>query len=255
MIDIHSHILPGFDDGAVDLSESLNMARAAVNEGIHTIVATPHHQNGYYFNPKNDIEYHILVLNNKLQEANIPLTVLPGQEIRINLNIINELLSGIIVPINNTKYLFIELPSWEVPLFTEQVIYEIQLNGYIPIIVHPERNRKLAEDPSILYNLVNKGALTQITASSLTGNFGKPIQKFAHQLIEHHLTHFIASDAHNMTNRGFHMQKAFNIIKKTYGTEIYYMYLENSKLLIDGQYVFRSEPQKILKKKRIRRFF
>ncbi|WP_047983566.1 tyrosine-protein phosphatase [Ornithinibacillus californiensis] len=251
MIDIHSHILPGIDDGAKTMTDSLVMAQAAVKQGIHTIIATPHHQNGQYINEKQDIKLYVDQLNENLQEANIPLTVLVGQETRINGDMIEELQSGVIATLNNTKYVFVEFPSGEVPRYSEQMLFDIQVAGYTPIIVHPERNRQIAEHPSILFNFVQKGALTQVTAASLVGKFGKTIQKLSHQLVDHNLTHFIASDAHNTTTRGFVMQEAYQILKQEHGNSAFYMFMENAQLLIDGQYVHRNEPERIQKKKKI----
>ncbi|MCF3942632.1 tyrosine-protein phosphatase [Oceanobacillus alkalisoli] len=249
MIDIHSHILPGIDDGAQTEVDSLQMARAAVKEGITTIVATPHHRNGKYDNERDNIVRWVDTLNELITNEGIPLTVLPGQETRINGDMIAELEKEIILPINNTKYVFVEFPSAHVPRYASQMLFDIQVAGYIPIIVHPERNQELIEHPNRLYEFVKKGALTQVTAASVVGKFGKNIQKFSRQIIEANLTHFIASDAHNTTTRGFAMNEAFQLIQNDYGDDYVYMYLENSQLLIDNQNVNRVEPSNIKRKK------
>ncbi|WP_026907575.1 tyrosine-protein phosphatase [Paucisalibacillus globulus] len=251
MIDIHCHILHGVDDGPKTRTDSLAMAQAAVNEGIHTIIASPHHQNGIYINSRLDIEAKVMEFNRLMQEENIPLTVLVGQETRLHRDMIKELQMGVITPLNNTKYVFIEFPSGEVPRYAEQMLFEIQVAGYTPIIVHPERNRQIAENPSILYNLVQKGSLTQLTAASIVGKFGKAIQKLSYQLIESNLTHFIASDAHNTTSRGFRLKEAYEKICKRYGDETFYMYMENARLLINGEDVYCYEPQNVKKQRKI----
>ncbi|PEB65263.1 tyrosine protein phosphatase [Priestia megaterium] len=250
MIDLHCHILPGIDDGAQTIEDSLYMAKQAVHEGIHTIVATPHHQNGKYINEKNDIVHRVSTLNDYLLQENIPLTILPGQESRIYGEIIRDYRSEKILTLNQTnKYIFIELPSSQVPRFTERLLYDIQTEGLIPIIVHPERNSRLTEDPDILYNLVNKGAMTQITASSLTGRFGKKITKFSMDLIHANLTHIIASDAHNISGRNFHMQEASEVIASECGIDTLYMFYENAEAIINGQACFKDTPDRIKKKK------
>lgn len=251
MIDIHSHILPGIDDGAKTIDDSLMMAQEAVQQGIHTIVATPHHQNGKYINVKEDIKIHVKKLNETLQEKNIPLKVLIGQEIRIHGDMIQELEDGIIASLNNTRYLFVEFPHGYIPRYAEQLLFDIQVAGYKPIIVHPERNRFIAEHPSTLYNFVEKGALTQVTAASLAGKFGKTVQKLTHQLIAHNLVHFLASDAHNITTRSFVMKEAYRILKNEHGNEAYYMFMENAQLVVDGLYVHKVEPERIQKKRKI----
>src|SRR5699024_7950269 len=123
--------------------------------------------------------------------------------------------------------------------------------GYKPIIVHPERNRELIEQPNKLYDLVRKGALTQVTTNSLLGRFGKNITQFSRDIIEHNLAHFIASDAHNTTSRPVNLMKAYDFLKKEFGIETYYMFLENAEYLIKDEIVNRIEPQRI----RRRRFF
>ncbi|GEN30147.1 protein-tyrosine phosphatase [Cerasibacillus quisquiliarum] len=250
MIDIHSHILPGVDDGAQTEIDSIEMAHAAVQQGIHTIIATPHHMNGQYENEKQSIIKHVELLNELLESENIPLTVLPGQEIRIYGELLEDLQQGTIQSLNNTKYIFIEFPSGHVPRYAEQMLFDIQVAGYIPIIVHPERNRELSEQPNKLYEFVRKGALTQVTAASVIGKFGKTIQKFTEQIIEANLAHFIASDAHNTTSRGFCMKEAYQEIEKLYGLDMTYMFLENGEYLILGENINKYEPKRITKKKR-----
>lgn len=249
MIDIHSHILPGIDDGAKDIKESLELARGAVAEGIRTIIATPHHQNGHYINSKESILEKVAGLNGALKKENIPLTVLPGQETRIYGEILEDYRKGEILPLNGGKYIFIELPSDHVPLYAEQLLFEIQLEGLVPIIVHPERNRGFMERPELLYQLVKKGALTQVTGASLAGFFGKKIKKFSLQMVEANLTHFVASDAHNMINRTFKMNEAFSILDDEFGDDAVYLFKENAALLVEGKNVYKDVPNRIKKKR------
>ena len=249
MIDIHSHILPGIDDGAKTEADSIAMARAAVEEGIHTMIATPHHKNGSFDNIRNNILTYTDILNALFIQEEIPLTLLAGQETRINGDMIQDLENGELLPLNNSRYLFVELPDDSVPRYTKQMLFDIQVAGFIPVIVHPERNIELMEHPNKLYDFVRTGALTQITAGSVLGKFGKNIQKFTHQLIDANLTHFIASDTHNTTSRKLWMKEAFQEVKDVYGIDTYYMFVENSQLLIDGMNVNRSEPSMVRKKK------
>lgn len=249
MIDIHSHILPGIDDGAETMADSLQMAREAVKQGIQAIIATPHHQNGHFNNERKDILRYVSNLNERLQQEDIPLTVLPGQETRINGDMLDELNNEVLLPLNETKYLFVEFPFGSVPRYAKQMLFDIQVAGCTPIIVHPERNRAIAEDPSLLYDFIRTGALSQITAASLTGELGKSIQKLSHQLIDANLSHFLASDAHNTTTRGFVLKEAFDELRDQHGTGMFYTLMENSQLLIDNQNVFQDEPQHVKKKK------
>ncbi|MED3652382.1 tyrosine-protein phosphatase [Heyndrickxia sporothermodurans] len=250
MIDIHCHILPGIDDGAQNVTDSIAMAKKAVSEGIHTIIATPHHKNGKYNNRKVEIIDQVKELNKELKKAEIELTILPGQENRIFGEIIQDYHEGEILTLTGqSNYLFIEFPSGHVPRYSKQLLYDIQLQGLTPIIVHPERNSELIENPNQLYEFVKNGAATQITAASLTGHFGKKIKKFTEQLIEANLTHFIASDAHNVTNRSFKMNEALDVIEQKYGVNSVYYFTENADLLVDGKHIIRDVPEPIKTKK------
>lgn len=250
MIDIHCHILPGVDDGAKNLTESLEMARQAINEGIDTIIATPHHLNGKYVNRKVEIINRVQKLNKVINNEGIDLMILPGQENRIFGKILEEYEKGEILTLSgDSTYIFIEFPTRYVPRYAKQLLYDIQLHGLVPIIVHPERNVQLMEHPNQLYDFVKNGAATQITASSLTGHFGKKIKKFTEQLIEANLTHFIASDAHNTTTRAFKMNEALDVLEEKYGIDSIYYFTENAELLVDGSQIIREAPELIKTKK------
>ncbi|MBU8906562.1 tyrosine-protein phosphatase [Desertibacillus haloalkaliphilus] len=250
MIDIHSHILAGVDDGAKDIDASLEMARAAVEEGITTIIATPHHKNGQYENTKKEIIEATEQLNERLLEEGIDLKVIPGQENRIYGELIEDFSKGEILTIGDGgKFVLIELPSNHVPRYTGQMLFDLQLQGLTPIIVHPERNSELIEHPDMLYKFVKNGAFTQVTASSIAGLFGKKIKKFSEQLIEANLTHFVASDAHNVTSRAFHMNAAYLEIEKKFGTNAVYMFKENAEFILDGQHPYMEPPERVKRKK------
>lgn len=250
MIDIHCHILPGIDDGPQTLEEALEMAKYAIDSGITTIIATPHHLNGRYENVRNDIFIAIDQLNEALRAAQIPLTVLPGQETRIHGEMVENIEKLEILTLNNlNQYVFVELPSNHVPRYTNQLLYDMQLLGITPIIVHPERNAEIIETPDLLYNLVQNGALSQVTAASVIGLFGKKIRKFTRELIEHQLTHFIASDAHNLTSRSFRLGEAYEMVEKEQGTSMRYFFQENTELLVEGKFVMREQPERIKRKK------
>ncbi|WP_026572821.1 tyrosine-protein phosphatase [Bacillus sp. UNC438CL73TsuS30] len=249
MVDLHCHILPGIDDGAKDLSESIKMAKKAVQQGIHIIVATPHHLTSRYENPKKQILQNVEQLNQALKLENINLTVLPGQETRIYGEMLEGYEHGEILPINNTQYVLVEFSSGHVPRYTERLFYDLQLKGLVPVIVHPERNQEIIEQPEILYQLVKKGALSQVTASSISGDFGKKIKNFSLQLIEANLTHFIASDAHNMVNRTFKVREAFDLVQAKYGNDMVYLFEDNAEIAIEGQHVYKEVPGRIKRKK------
>jgi protein-tyrosine phosphatase len=249
MIDLHCHILAGIDDGAQTMADSIEMARAAVNEGIDTIIATPHHKNGRYENTKQAIIEKTAELNLVLKNENIPLKILTGQEPAIHGELLKGITLGEVSTLNNTQYIFIELPAGHVPRYTDKLLYDLQMEGKIPVIVHPERNQEIIERPEVLYQLIKNGALSQITASSVCGIFGKKIKSFSEQLIEANLAHFIASDAHNTNKRGFHLAHAYDNIDTRYGVDMVYFFKENAELLVQDQNVYKEVPQRVKKKK------
>lgn len=225
------------------------MAKKAVEAGITHLFATPHHLNERYLNVKNDIINRVLEFNECLQQENIPLSVLPGQELRIHRELFDSLERGEVLTLDNTdKYLLLELPSGHVPTYTQELIYELLLKGITPIIVHPERNKELIEKHNLLFNLVEEGALTQLTSGSIIGLFGKNIKSFSKKIIEHNLTHFIATDAHNMNSRGFTLKEAYETITKTYGIERTFYFKENAEQLIKEQSPSIEKPVPFKKK-------
>ncbi|MFB4167249.1 tyrosine-protein phosphatase [Virgibacillus sp. JSM 102003] len=251
MIDIHCHILPGLDDGAKSVTESIMMANEAAKQGITKIVATPHHNNESFMNYGTDITGAVDYLNGQLQKENIPVEILEGQETRVYGDMLEDLKNGQVIAINKeSDYVFVELPTYQVPKYTTQLLFDMQIAGYKPVIVHPERNHELQDDPDKLYRIVKNGALTQITAASLLGFAGKKFQRFANQMIESNLTHFIASDAHNVKKRGFFMREASRYLKKHYGNTTEYTFMENSELMIIGQTVHQEPPERIITKKK-----
>lgn len=250
MIDLHCHILPGLDDGAKTWDESLNMARLAVSEGITHILATPHHMNRNWIHPKATILPLVDELQDRLDQAQIPLTVFPGQEVRLHGEMLESIANDEICFIDEgNRYVLIEFPTPEVPAYAERLFYDMQTRQITPIIVHPERNHAILKDPNILYDFVSKGVLTQVTAASYVGKFGKEIEKVSHQLIEHNLAHFIASDAHNNTNRLFHMKEAMEKLEKDFEPEKVQQFDQTTRDLVNGDPVQVPEPLIIKQKK------
>ena len=246
MIDLHCHILPGIDDGAKDMEDSIEIAREAVAEGITHILATPHYKNGHWDNEKKDILVLVEELQKELDARDIPLTIFPGQEVRINGELFEDLTEDKIQFIDEGKqYVLIEFPTPSMPAYTESLFFELQKKGITPIIVHPERNHAVLKDPNVLLPFIEKGALAQLTAASYTGGFGKSIQKVSKQLIEANLVHFIASDAHNISSRSFHMKEAYKKLEKEYGKEKANEYQQVTKDLVNGEVIVSREPRKV----------
>lgn len=213
MIDIHSHILPKVDDGAGDMEEAITMARIYIDNGIKKVIATPHYIDGYANSLK---EENILVLE-KLKEAlnkeGLELEVYLGNEIYITMDIIDLLEEGKVSTLNNSRYVLIEFPMLDIPMYSESIIYELLLKGYVPIIAHPERNRNIIEDPNILYGFIEKGALAQLNLPSLEGVYGEKIKTTAEILLKHNMIHFVGTDAHSKNRRAPNVKNSLALLK------------------------------------------
>ena len=251
MIDLHCHILHGIDDGPKTMDESLDMARLAVSEGITHILATPHYKNGLWDNEKTDIVRLVSQLQEKLNTENIPLTIFPGQEVRINGELISQIEQNNIQFIDEQEqYVLIEFPTMSIPHYSERLFYELSNKGITPVIVHPERNRAIFKNPQLLKQFIQKGALSQLTAGSYVGGFGKDIQKFSTQLIEANLVHFLASDAHNTTQRPFLLNQAVEKLTKEFGQAKTTEFDQVTRDLLNGDVIVTPDPLSVKKKKR-----
>ncbi|MBM7690768.1 protein-tyrosine phosphatase [Peribacillus deserti] len=250
MIDIHCHILPGVDDGPESNYKSIDLARVAVQQGIHTIVATPHHIPGSYTNTREEIIRKVNSFNEQLKSEKISLTVLPGQEPRISGTLMEQLEQGDILTLNDKQSsLLIEFPKDHVPKYTEKLFYDLLLKGISPIIVHPEQNLEILENPEVLYQLIKRGAYAQVDAESVAGKIGRKAKKFSLELIKAKQVQFIGSNAHNTTKRSFKMEQALKELKKGFGNDMIDMFMVNAEKAISGEPVFKEEPDRVKKVK------
>ena len=200
MIDLHCHLLHGLDDGPSDLSESLAMARVAVEEGIETIVATPHIREDHPF-PLELVAERLEELGAALANEAIPLRVLAGGEVAISKagGLDDATLRA--VCLGNGPYLLVETPYTEATDLLEQTLFDLQVRGFKPLLAHPERGPSFLSDPDRLRALVERGVLCSLTADSLAGRFGETIRKLAVRLVREGLAHDVASDAHDSRRR------------------------------------------------------
>lgn len=220
MIDIHTHILPEIDDGASSLEQSLEMADMAVEDGITTLIATPHCLNGLYSISREKIISACKKLNSALEGRNIPLTILPGSEIRLCPEIMGELEQGRLMTVNDAgKYIFLELPDQFIPRSVMGFLNRLRDRGIIPVITHPERNPVIQQHVEVLNDLISAGGLSQITAGSLTGDLGRRAFKSCRQIVEQNLVHFVASDAHSVKSRPPVLSAAFKKLSTLAGED------------------------------------
>lgn len=247
MIDLHSHILPELDDGARSWEDALKMAQMAVDDGVTQMVATPHMlPDGTYANRTPQVLAQVDALQQRLQEAGIPLRIVPGGELYIFPQMTRAIEQGELLTYGNQRrYALIELPAHEVPPYTEQTFFELQVMGIKPILAHVERYPALTEDTGRLEEWLERGLLLQVNGRSLLGESGKQVQRAAQELVERHMVHFVASDAHGTSRRPPGLAKARERVEQIAGPELAHAVVsENPRRVLAGEAVLEWEVQK-----------
>ena len=204
MIDLHCHYLPGIDDGAQTLEESLALARAAVADGITHAVMTPHVHVGVFENRAQGIEQAVARLRDALTQHAIPLQISAGGEVRIGPELIELLAAGSLPFLGVFKQqpvLLLELPHGQVPVGADRFTAWLRKQGVLPLIAHPERNKDVMRNLAKLDPFIEQGCLLQVTAGSLVGSFGEVAQRRARELLDRGDIFALATDAHNLQNR------------------------------------------------------
>jgi protein-tyrosine phosphatase len=219
MIDIHHHCLPDVDDGPREWDEAVDMCRMAADEGIDTIIATPHVLRGRWRTPERaELESRIATLREKTGDH--PRLLL-GSEYFFAHDMAEVLRSGQpIIPLADSRYVLVELAASSVPPLIEQPLYRIQLDGWIPILAHPERNAVLQARTDLLLELIEHGLRMQITAGSLLGEFGPRAQRASESWVRSGLVHFMATDAHNTSRRQPQAKQAIAALRKLAGEDV-----------------------------------
>jgi protein-tyrosine phosphatase len=200
VIDLHCHILPGLDDGPVNLDFSLAMARSAEEAGINVAVATPHVRSDYPNEP-DQIAAAVHELNEAVAEEGIELRVLAGAEVSLQsaVELDDATLASLCLATGDC--LLVESPYRSIDIDLEGILRELQARGFRPLLAHPERCPIFQRDPSRLARLVNGGTMCSITSGSLAGRFGTTVRRFSLDLLYDGLVHDVASDAHDHLHR------------------------------------------------------
>ena len=243
-IDIHCHLVPDIDDGSKSLEESLAMAEIAVADGIQTIIVTPH-QNGCYAHNRGDaIRQRVVELQEQLDQNHIPLTVLPGADVRIEDGMIEALQAGDVLTLGDLgRHVLLELPH-EMYFPLERVLDELATIDMVGVLSHPERNQGILKQPSLVESLVAYGCLMQITAGSLMGTFGRPCQEMSEWMLKRGLVHFIATDAHGPRSRRPLIRRAYEHTAELVGEETANaLCCNNPAAVAAGDDVFLTQPQ------------
>ncbi|MDW0112994.1 capsular biosynthesis protein [Sporosarcina saromensis] len=249
MIDIHTHILFGVDDGCETLEESMELLGDACNEGITDIICTPHALHPQYNVTIEQVTNKLALLSENIEKKGLSIRLHPGQEIRLCEDLVEKVLNREVLTLANSKYLLLELPSHTIPSYIINIIQSLVSIDIVPIIAHPERNRAIAENPQRLEKLIRHGAISQITAGSVAGHFGKNIQKLSLKLISTNLVHTYGSDAHNSSTRPLLFDKGLAILEKKKMFDHIDVILENNERIIKNEPLFMLEPEVIGAKK------
>lgn len=219
MIDLHSHILPGIDDGSPNLAMSLEMARAYVAQGVKSVACTPHILPGLYNNSGPQIRSATERLQQQLNEAGIPLRLFSGADNYIIPDFVGGLRSGHLLPIGNTRYVLVEPPHHVAPKQLERLFFDILAAAYIPILTHPERLKWIDHAYDKIQRLAARGVWMQITSGSLLGRFGKAARYWAERMLDEDLVHILATDAHDSLHRPPDLLKGRLAVEKYVGPQ------------------------------------
>lgn len=218
-VDIHSHIIPAIDDGAGNEKAALDMMRIAALKGTSHIVATPHFISGQHEICSAMIHEKCERLQGLADSEGIKLTIYPGSEVFLSPDVPELFDKGSICTINDSSYILVELPMMGIPVYTDDILYRLQLKGLVPVIAHPERNGEIRQNPDILLSMVKRGILAQSNSGSITGLYGGKVRKLVLKLIRMGLIQFVASDAHTCNRRSPGLMIAETIVRKKLGQE------------------------------------
>jgi len=201
MIDLHCHILPGLDDGAVDLSVSTEMAKAFVADGVLVVACTPHILPGLYHNSGPQIRRATIELQEHLEREGIPLRLVTGADNHITPNFVADVRRGHLLALADTRYVLVEPPHHVAPPRLEDLFFALLVAGYVPILTHPERLTWINTHYQAIQRLVRAGVWMQVTAGSLTGGFGRNARYWSERMLDEGCVHILATDAHDVNRR------------------------------------------------------
>lgn len=253
IVDIHSHIIPGIDDGAKNMEITLEMLRNAEKDGTKQIIATPHYLLEYGEAMISEVKEFVNEINEILTRDGVDVKVYSGQEVYYTENIIQYYMEGKIGTLNDSKYMLIEFPMRKFDDNIIDIIYELQVRHIIPIIAHPERYKTIIEKTSYINRFINEGYLFQMNTGSLEGKFGADVQKTAEILLRNGIYNFIGSDAHDTKNRNTGLSAAITLINK-YDSNLEKIFNDSSVRILNCEQVdFFGEE--IKEKKSIFSFF
>ncbi len=249
MLDLHTHIIPGVDDGSKNMDETIEILKNAKLAGYSGVVATPHYIEGSYSTNNSDKMKYIKDIKTELKLQNIDLEIYTGNEVFITDTIENLLYYAKISSINNSKYILIELPMAGGSNGLQSCIFKVFSLGYIPIIAHPERYSFVQKDPNKLLDYIDQGVLFQLNSGSLFGHYGKTAEKTARILIKHNMVQFVATDTHSGKSSSYsQISDVCKLISKlTYVENVDILMNKNPNDVINNKKIIANEPIKYKK--------
>lgn len=246
MVDIHCHILNGIDDGPQDLEQSLSLCRKLYQNGLRSIIATPHYIIDDSYMPKaSDVKDKVQLLQTQLDKEKLDLKLYPGMEVFASRDIIEKIRSKEILTLNDSRYILIEFSLGTVSKYVSDILFELQLEGLTPIIAHPERYSSSFLKGKQLSEFVDKGILLQINSESISGFHGKRAKKAAYELLKRGMVHFVSSDSHGESRMMSNIWDIEEKISRICGTEnaeriIHY----NTQQIVDNKEVLSMSKAK-----------
>lgn len=199
MIDIHCHVLYGLDDGPEDLEQSMELLRELEKKGVEKIIATPHYISGEDYAPTcEEIREKVKILQQEIDKEKLKIKIYPGMEVYASHDTIEKIKNNEILSLNDSRYILIEFPFELIPKYMTDLLFAMQLEGFTPIIAHPERYSSDYRKSKLLNELVEKGVLLQINSESIFGAYGKRAKKAAYHLLKAGMVHLVATDSHNL---------------------------------------------------------
>lgn len=212
-VDMHSHLLPGLDDGASTIEDTVEMVRGFQEAGFRKLIATPHVIHGTYDNTPEKVRAALELTNNRLKQENIPVVMEAGAEYFFDDYFVQMVEEGQeLLTFGGGRYLLFETGFQSEPLQMKDIILTLQKREIFPVLAHPDRYSYLHNDWSKVKKLFGTDVLFQVNVMSLAGAYGKPHQELAERLIDNGMVHFLGSDCHKVA----HQQKYAEVMKSKY---------------------------------------
>ncbi len=223
MIDLHCHLLPGVDDGAEFVHDALALAKIAVDDGIEHMVLTPHVHPGRYENSRSSLQPHFEHFEQALSDSGLKLKVSLAGEVRLSAEVL-QMVANQEIPFlgawNDYKVVLLELPHSHIPPGSDKLVKWLMDRKILPMIAHPERNKDIVTNLDKIRPFVEMGCLFQLTAMSVTGDFGQAAHQRSHEILENNWATVIATDAHNTQHRPPVLSRAKGLVSQLYGEKM-----------------------------------